>query len=208
MYNTCERNKTCSIESTIFCIWILGFLANCLENQSNQPRDFLPPYHTFPPHRWEITTSLQTDVIKCCGQILTSAKAPSTQNLGHEDFAAMLYIQALNPPDLPRTKSVLASTRAMPHCQHPTFAHPARTFSYVFYLFHSFSTCGIQSLARVANLLAWRSPSRQQDVAVPSGWLFLKQQQRQGKLDQWQGMALLSCIIVTRISVVFWGVTP
>ena len=80
---TCERNKTCSIESTIFCIWILGFLANCLEIQSNQPRDFLPPYHTFPPHRWEITTSLQTDAIKCVGQILTSAKAPSTQNLGH-----------------------------------------------------------------------------------------------------------------------------
>lgn len=50
--------------SSIFCIWILGFLANCFEIQSNQPRDFLPPYHTFPPHRWEITTSLQTDDMK------------------------------------------------------------------------------------------------------------------------------------------------
>lgn len=62
----------------------------------------------------------------------------------------MLKIQAPNPPVLPRTKSALASTRAMPHCQHPTFAHPGRNFSTL----SIFSGWGIQPLAEVADLLA------------------------------------------------------
>ena len=62
----------------------------------------------------------------------------------------MLKIQAPNPPVLPRTKSALASTRAIPHCQHPTFAHPGRNFSTL----SIFSGWGIQPLAEVADLLA------------------------------------------------------
>ena len=139
---TCERNKTCSIESTIFCIWILGFFANCLEIQSNQPRDFLPPYHTFPPHRWEITTSLQTDAIKCVGQILTSAKAPSTQNLGHEDFAG-IYEQCytFKPSTHPFCLEQSQRWRQRGRChianiQHlPILPGLFRTFSIFLYLF-------------------------------------------------------------------------
>ena len=93
----------------------------------------------------------------------------------------MLYIQALNPPVLPRTKSALASTRAMPHCQHPTFAHPARTLSYVFYLFLVVGNLLAHALA--ISLEATICRFHQRGVSF-------KRKQGQGKLDEWQGMAL------------------
>lgn len=110
----------------------------------------------------------------------------------------MLKIQAPNPPVLPQTKSALASTRAIPHCQHPTFAHPGRIFSTLSIFFWLGDTAvGVNNL--LAHALALKAT-----ISVA----FFKWKQRQGKLDQRQGMALLSCVIVTRISVVFLGGYP
>ena len=187
--------------------------SSCLEIQTNKPQDFLPPYVTFPPHRWEITTSLQADVIKCCRQMLTSAKAPSTQNLGHEakhhkrfqgHLQAMSYI---HPFCLEQSQRRRQGGRChIANIQHlPILA--GLFLRHVFYLFlvGGYSCLAgdakLNCLAHLAHPLAVSRKAR--GCRFHHRGYFCEQQQRPGKLDKWQGTAMLFCVPE---SVSFWGV--
>jgi len=111
---------------------------------------------------------------------------------------------------LPRTKSALASTRAIPHCQHPTFAHPGRTFSTPLSIFFWLGDTAVGwPLAGVANLLAHA-------LAISLKTTGCRVHQRVFLLNNNKGKGssrsvkewLLSCVIVTQISVVFGRLPP